>query len=76
MNQWYFSVNEDALYDLVIKVLELCREGLCERGLGEEIYLEPLYKRAENRTSPAKKMLSRLQNGESMEDIIKSYAEV
>ncbi len=56
--------------------MELCREGLYERGLGEEIYLEPLYKRAENRTSPAKEMLSRLQNGESMEDIIKSYAEV
>ena len=70
------TVSEDALYDLVIKVLELCREGLYERGLGEEIYLEPLYKRAENRTNPAKEMLIRLKNGGNMEDIIKSYAEV
>ena len=29
-----------------------------------------------NRTNPAKEMLRRLQNGESMETIIKSYAEV
>ena len=70
------TVNKDALYDLVSKVLDLCREGLADRGRGEEIYLESLYKRAENRTNPAKEMLSRLQNGESMEAIIKSYAEV
>ena len=70
------TVDRDALYDLVSKVLDLCREGLADRGRGEEIYLESLYKRAENRTNPAKEMLSRLQNGESMEAIIKSYAEV
>ncbi len=70
------TVNKDALYDLVSKVLDLCREGLADRGRGEEIYLEPLYQRAKNRTNPAKEMLSRLQNGESMEAIIKSYSEV
>ena len=70
------TVNEDALYDLVIKILDLCKEGLADRGFGEEIYLEPLYSRANNRTNPAKEMLSRLQNGEGMEAIIKSYAEV
>ena len=70
------TVNEDALYDLVIKILDLCKEGLADRGLGEEIYLEPLYNRANNRTNPAKEMLSRLQNGEGMEAVIKSYAEV
>ena len=70
------AVNEDALHDLVSKVLELCKKGLADRGMGEEIYLEPLYRRANNRTNPAKEMLRRLQNGESMESIIKSYGKL
>ena len=70
------TVDPDALYALVQNILDLCREGLSERGQGEEVYLEPLYQRTENRTNPAKEMLRRLQNGESMENVIKSYAEV
>lgn len=70
------TVNGDALCNLVRRCLDLCREGLEERGLGEEIYLEPLYQRAENRTNPAKEMLRRLQNGESMESVIQRCAEV
>ena len=70
------TFNENVLYELVTKVLDLCREGLEERGLGEEVYLKPLYKRTENRTNPAKEMLSRLKNGESMASVIKHYAEV
>lgn len=70
------TVDPDALYALVKNILDLCREGLSERGQGEEVYLEPLYQRTENRTNPAKEMLRRLQNGESMENVIKSYAEV
>ena len=70
------SVNRDGLYGLVRRVLDLCRGGLEERGLGEEAYLEPLYKRTENRTNPAKEMLRRLQNGESTESVIKRYSEV
>ena len=70
------TVNQDALYDLVSKVLDLCREGLSGRGRGEEEYLSPLCQRVQNRTNPAKEMLHRLQNGESMETVIKSFASV
>lgn len=70
------TVDQDALYALVRNILDLCREGLKDRGLGEEAYLEPLYKRTENRTNPAKEMLCRLQNGESMETIIKRFAKL
>ena len=70
------TVDQDALYNLVRNVLDLCCEGLEARGLGEEAYLKPLYKRSENRTNPAKEILLRLQNGESMEAIIKHCAEV
>lgn len=66
-------INRDELYAFVKSVLDLCREGLAERGNGEEKYLDPLYERVKNRTNPAKTMLSRLKNGESINDLIKSY---
>lgn len=66
-------INKDELYAFVFSVLDLCREGLTERGNGEEKYIDPLYERAENRTNPAKTMLDRLKNGESINDLVKSY---
>ncbi len=67
-------IDKDGLYALAVRVLDLCRAGLVERGLGEEKYLQPLYERIEKRTNPAKTMLSRLQNGDSMNDIVMDYA--
>ena len=66
-------IDTDALYALAQSVLDLCREGLQERGEGEEQYLEPLYDRVRRRTNPAKEMLNRLQNGESMAKLIADY---
>ncbi len=67
-------VDADSLYALVHKILNLCRQGLTERGLGEEIYLEPLYERVAKRTNPAKSMLKRLENGETLDNIINENA--
>lgn len=69
-------INQDGLYELSKKILDLCKEGLCERGFGEEIYLRPLYERVEKRTNPARSMLDRLKNGESINEIIKDYGKV
>ena len=69
-------INQERLYDLSKKILDLCKEGLCERGFGEEIYLRPLYERVEKRTNPARSMLDRLKNGESINEIIKDYGKV
>ncbi len=66
--------DEDGLYKLIRNILDLCRDGLEQRGYGEEKYLEPLYKRAENRTNPAKTMLSRLRSGDTLEGLIRQYA--
>ena len=67
----YFDREE--LYHLALNVVNLCREGLEERDLGEGLFLTPLYDRIANQTNPAKEMLRRLQSGESMASIVKSY---
>ena len=46
-------VNADELKALLSDVLQLCAEGLKERGYSEEIYLSPLYDRARTLTSPS-----------------------
>ena len=66
----------DGLYALAESVLDLCKEGLCERGFNEEIYLAPLYERVKNQTNPAKTMLERLKKGESIGRIINDYGKL
>ena len=46
-------VNADELKALLSDVLQLCAEGLKERGYSEEIYLSPLYDHARTLTSPS-----------------------
>lgn len=67
-------IDEDALYALLEQILDLAREGLLERGYGEEVYLAPLYDRVKNQTNPAKEILKRLEHGEDIEAIVKDYA--
>ncbi|MCM1246181.1 MAG: glutamate-cysteine ligase family protein [Roseburia sp.] len=58
---------------LIVKVLELAENGLRKRGFGEEVFLEPLYRRAECLLSPAREMAEGLQAGRSMQDYIEEY---
>lgn len=67
-------VDENALYQLLGSVLDLVKEGLEKRNLGEERYLKPLYDRITNRTNPAKHMLEKLSAGTDIEEIILEYA--
>ena len=69
-------IDIDGLYDLAKNILDLCKQGLKERGFGEEIYIEPLYERVKDRTNPADTMLKRLQNGIHIDKIIKDYANI
>ena len=63
----------DGLYALAKQILDLCKQGLIERGCGEEIYLSPLYERIKNRTNPALTMLYQLENGTHIDNIIMEY---
>ena len=66
-------IDIDGLYALAEQILDLCRQGLIERGYGEEIYLSPLYERVEKRTNPAQTMLTELESGIHIDKIIKEY---
>ncbi len=66
-------INRDGMYALTKRILDLCRQGLTERGFGEEIYLTPLYERVERRTNPAETMLERLESGSHIDEIIRDY---
>ena len=69
-------VDEDEIYLLLLRVVNLARDGLRERGSGEERYLEPLYDRIRNRTNPALTMLTALENGAPVEEFITKYAKI
>lgn len=69
-------IDKDELYKLTEKIVSLSAEGLKERGLGEEKFLTPLFKRVNKRTNPARELYKRLESGEALENIIKSYAEI
>lgn len=58
---------------LIIKILEIAKDGLHKRGFGEEKFIEPLYRRAESLLSPAREMAEGLQAGRSLEDYIEEY---
>ena len=45
-----------------------------ETGLGEERYLQPLYRRAEQLTSPGRQYMDALDAGVSREQLILAYA--
>ena len=54
----------------------MAKEGLRERDLGEEVFLEPLYKNAEERKKKKKRILNSLNEGKSLERIIKDYGDL
>lgn len=62
------------LYELAEQVVDLAKKGLEERGYGEEIYLNPLYKRIRQRVNPAQKMLRQMKEEKNIEDIILEYS--
>ena len=66
-------MNEDDVYRLLGKVLDLARSGLVERGYGEAGFLDPLYERVKNKENPASYMLRRLHAGTGIEELIKEY---
>lgn len=68
------QLNQDALRQIALQVLALAEQGLKERGKGEERFLQPLFRRAEMLTNPAREILHREANGKSMEDMIDEYA--
>ena len=70
------SIDEDALYSLAKSVLDLAKEGLVERCFGEEVFLDSLYKNVKERTNSGKRLLDALDEGISIEELIRDYGEL
>ena len=69
-------INRDDLCKLTENIVDLASEGLCERGIGEEIFLKPLYERIKNHSNPGKKIIQSIYDGLEIEEIIKDYGEL
>ncbi len=68
------ELNPDALRQITVQVLTLAEKGLKQRGKGEERFLQPLFRRAETLTNPAREILHREKYGKTMEELIDEYA--
>ncbi len=65
--------NWKEVVNLLLKIVDIAEKGLRKRGLGEEIFLKPLYRRSEELKSPARKMAEGLAKGRTMDDYIEEY---
>lgn len=66
-------IDKKELCSLTNNILDLAKEGLLKRGLGEEIFLKALYKRVKNHTNPGKETIKLLNSGTDIEKVIKDY---
>ncbi len=69
-------IQQKELSAVLLRILELAREGLAERGFQEECFLAPLFDRAETLRNPARDFLSGIEQGDSLKDWIFRYAEL
>ena len=69
-------INQKELSGLARNIVDLAADGLGERGIGEEIFLKPLYKRIKNHSNPGKDIIQSIQNGMEIEEIIRDYGKL
>jgi gamma-glutamylcysteine synthetase len=69
-------INMDELCKLSKDVVDISKQGLQERGIGEEIFLKPLYERIKCRTNPGKNMIIKLNDDTSLETMIEEYGKI
>lgn len=66
-------LNKQAVWDITLQVVEIAKQGLKKRNLGEECYLEPLFERAKTMINPALRILHRELDGKTMEQLVEEY---
>lgn len=69
-------INKKELCSLTNNILDIAKEGLVERGAGEEIFLKTLFNRVKNHTNPGKDIIKSLNSGTDIEKVIKEYGGV
>ncbi len=56
------KISNDSIGPLIREILDVSRDGLLKRGLGEEMYLQPFYDRLANEMSPSDIAISSFNN--------------
>lgn len=69
-------IDKDSLSALLIKIIDLAKDGLVKRDMQEEKFLLPLYSRAKHLFSPAKQMTDGIENGVPIEYYINDYSKI
>lgn len=68
--------NKKDICKLSKDIVDLAAVGLEDRGIGEEIFLNPLYRRIKNHTNPGKELLGSIRKGVKIEKIINDYGKL
>ena len=69
-------VDKEGLCKLSKDFVDLASSGIEERGIGEEIFLKPLYERIKNHVNPGKNIITLLNNNTRIEDVIEEYGKL
>lgn len=69
-------INIDCLCSLSKEIVDLACGGLEQRGIGEEVFLNPLYDRIKRRSNPGKDVIKSVNNGTEIEKIIEDYGKL
>ena len=69
-------IDKNDLCRLTKDVVDISRDGLLERGIGEEVFLDSLYERIKNRTNPGKNMITKLNDNTKLETMIEDYGKI
>ena len=69
-------LDKEGLCSLTTDIVDLASEGLSQRGMGEEIFLNPLYERIKNHTNPGKDLINLMNNDGNLEKIIEDYGSI
>ena len=69
-------INKKDLCTLSKNVVDLAYGGLEDRGIGEEIFLNPLYERIKRHTNPGRRIIDLMHNGIKLEKIIRDYGKL
>lgn len=69
-------IDKSELCALSKDILDIAKFGLEKRGIGEEIFLKPLYNRVKKHTNPGKDIINSIQKGIKIEKLIRDYGTV
>lgn len=69
-------VDKKGICKLSKDVVDLASAGLGERGLGEEVFLKPLYERIKQHTNPGKNIIDSVNDGVKIEKLIQEYGKL